>query len=82
MNKKIPTSLATSLKISTKREHTHRTLLRTLLENTKIHASTQNKGLPLMTQKFAQKQSIIYIKNKKIIGKPNHTKFCEKSKDH
>ncbi len=81
MNKNIPTYLPTSLKISTKREHTHRSLLGSLLENTKIPASTQNKALPLITQKIAQKQSMIYIKNKKKnLEKPTTQIFCEKSK--
>jgi hypothetical protein len=75
MNKKIPTSLATSLKISTKREHTHRTLLGTLLENTKIHASTQKKALPLITQKFAQKTKHDLFKKQKNYRKTQRHKF-------
>jgi len=71
MNKNIPTYLPTSLKISTKREHTHRSLLGSLLENTKIPASTQNKALPLITQK----QSMIYIKNNFFFWKNQPHKF-------
>jgi len=72
MNKKIPTSLATSLKIST---HTHRTLLGTLLENTKIHASTQKKALPLITQKFAQKTKHDLFKKQKNYRKTQRHNF-------